>query len=92
MPKFQLERTSNPRGYDIRTPSVHFITCMTRALEEMEWVLVMLFISVFEYTYFFFKSVFEYLLHSLPWPYFHIYIYISFGSQQVFGTVAGDFS
>ena len=37
-------------------------------------MLVKLFISVFEYTYFCFKSVFEYLPHSLPWPYFHIYI------------------
>ena len=37
-------------------------------------MLVILFISVFEYTYFSFKSVFEYLPHSLPWPYFHIYI------------------
>ena len=39
-------------------------------------MLVILFISVFEYTYFCFKSVFEYLLHSLPWPYFHIYIHL----------------
>ena len=37
-------------------------------------MLVILFISVFDYTYFCFKSVFEYLPHSLPWPYFHIYI------------------
>ena len=37
-------------------------------------MLVILFISVFEYTYFCFKSVFEYLPHSLLWPYFHIYI------------------
>ena len=48
----------------------------------------MLFISVFEYTYFL-KSVFEYLPHSLPWPYFHIYI---LWSLQVFGAVTGDFS
>ena len=52
-------------------------------------MLVILFISVFEYTYFCFKSVFKYILHSLPWPYFHIYI---IWSQQVFGVVARDFS
>ena len=52
-------------------------------------MLVILFISVFEYAYFCFKSVFEYLPHSLPWPYFHIYI---IWSQQVFGIVARDFS
>ena len=51
-------------------------------------MLVILFISVFEYIYFCFKSVFEYLPHSLPWPYFHIYI---IWSQQVFGIVAKDF-
>ena len=60
---------------------------MTRALAER--VLVILFTSVFEYTYFCFKSVFEYLPHSLPWPYFHIYI---IWSQQVFDIVARDFS
>ena len=32
--KFQLERTSNPHGYDIRTFKVHFITYMTHALAE----------------------------------------------------------
>ena len=37
-------------------------------------MLVILFILVFEYTYFCYKLVFEYLQHSLPWPYFHIYI------------------
>ena len=37
-------------------------------------MLVILFISVFEYIYFCFKSVFEYLPHSLSWPYFNIYI------------------
>ena len=39
-------------------------------------MLVILFISVFEYTYFYFKSIFEYLPHSLPWPYFHIYHWV----------------
>ena len=40
-------------------------------------MLVILFISVFEYTYFCFKSVFEYLPHSLPWPYSHIHYLVS---------------
>ena len=40
-------------------------------------MLVILFISVFEYTYFCFKSVFEYLPHSLPWPYSHIHHLVS---------------
>ena len=40
-------------------------------------MLVILFILVFEYTYFCFKSVFEYLPHLLPWLYFHIYIICS---------------
>ena len=53
-------------------------------------MLVILFISVFEYTYFCFKSVFENLLHSLPWPYFHIYT--TWSQQDFFGIVAGDFS
>ena len=48
---------------------------------------VILFISVFEYTYFCFKLVFEYLPHSLPWPYFHIYI---IRSLQVYGVVVRD--
>ena len=52
-------------------------------------MLAIRFISFFEYTYFCFKSFFEYLPHSLPWPYFHIYI---IWSQQVFGVVARDFS
>ena len=51
-------------------------------------MLVILFISVFEYTYFL-KSIFEFLPHSLPWPYFHIYI---LWSLQVFGAITGDFS
>ena len=45
-------------------------------------MLVILFISVFEYTYFCFKSVFEYLPHSFPWPYFHIYIIWSLQQSQ----------
>ena len=53
-----LVRTSNPLGYDIQTPRVLFITCMTHALAEQGRVLVMLFISVFEYAYFCFNSVF----------------------------------
>ena len=52
-------------------------------------MLVILFILVFEYAYFCFKSVFKYLPHSLPWPYVYIYI---IWSQQVFGIVARDFS
>ena len=52
-------------------------------------MLVILFILVFEYSYFCFKLVFEYLPHSLHLPYFHIYI---IWSQQVFGVVARDFS
>ena len=53
-------------------------------------MLVILFISVFEYTYFCFKSVFEYLPHSLPWPYFHIYIIILSPNSILLISPQGD--
>ena len=50
-------------------------------------MLVILFISIFKYTYFCFKSVFEYLPHSLPWPFFDIVP--SFGLYKFLASLLG---